>query len=33
LDVLRNGERLEIDVPRGPLGVRIGPAQDVPEAG
>jgi len=33
LDVLRNGERLEIDVPRGPLGVRISPAQDVPEAG
>ena len=33
LDVLRNGERLEIDVPRGPLGVRIAPAQDVPEAG
>jgi hypothetical protein len=33
LDILRNGERLAIDVPRGPLGVRIGAAQDYPEAG
>jgi S1-C subfamily serine protease len=30
LEVIRNGERLHIDVPRGPLGVRIAPTQDSP---
>lgn len=30
LEVIRNGERLEIDVPRGPLGLRIAPTQDQP---
>jgi len=33
LDVMRNGERVVVEVPRGPLGVRIGAAQDYPEAG
>jgi hypothetical protein len=32
LEVIRNGERLEIDVPRGPLGVRIAATQDTPGA-
>ena len=30
LEVIRNGERLEIDVPRGPLGLRIAPTQAPP---
>lgn len=33
LEVRRNGERMQIEVPRGPLGLRIGPAQDDPDAG
>jgi hypothetical protein len=32
LEVVRNGQRLDIEVPRGPLGLRIGPAQDDPDA-
>ncbi len=32
IEVIRNRERFEIDVPRGPLGVRIGRAQDDPDA-
>ena len=30
LDVMRNGERVEIDVPRGPLGLRIAATQSEP---
>lgn len=33
VEVMRNGERMEIEVPRGPLGLRIGAAQDDPDAG
>jgi membrane-associated protease RseP (regulator of RpoE activity) len=33
LEVIRNGERLEVDVPRGPLGLRIDAIQDLPAAG
>ncbi len=32
LDVVRNRERIEIAVPRGPLGVRVGATQDMPLA-
>ena len=32
LEVIRNGERLEIDVPRGPLGLRIAASQVAPGA-
>jgi len=32
LEIIRNGERLEVDVPRGPLGLRIAAAQDTPSA-
>jgi hypothetical protein len=32
IEVVRNGERFEIDVPRGPLGLRIAATQDDPEA-
>lgn len=32
VQVLRDGERLEIDVPRGPLGLRIGAALNSPDA-
>lgn len=30
LDVIRNGERVEVDVPRGPLGLRIAASQSEP---
>jgi len=30
LEVMRGGKRIEVQVPRGPLGLRIGPAQDHP---
>jgi len=30
LEVIRNGERLEVEVPRGPLGLRIAATQDTP---
>ncbi len=33
LSVIRNGERLEVEVPRGPLGLRIGATQDQPGPG
>jgi hypothetical protein len=32
LEVIRNGERLQVDVPRGPLGLRIAATQDTPPA-
>ncbi len=32
LEVVRNGKRFDVEVPRGPLGVRIGVAQDDPDA-
>jgi membrane-associated protease RseP (regulator of RpoE activity) len=32
LEILRNGTRLEVEVPRGPLGLRIAAAQAAPEA-
>jgi membrane-associated protease RseP (regulator of RpoE activity) len=31
LEVVRDGKRLEVQVPRGPLGLRIGPTQDYPD--
>jgi PDZ domain len=31
LEIIRNGQRLEIDVPRGPLGLRIAATQATPE--
>lgn len=33
LEVMRAGESFQVEVPRGPLGLRIGPAQDDPDAG
>ncbi len=33
LSVIRNGERLEVEVPRGPLGLRVGATQDQPGPG
>jgi C-terminal processing protease CtpA/Prc len=33
LEIIRNGERFEIEVPRGPLGLRVAPTQVVPETG
>ncbi len=33
VEVMRNGKRFEIEVPRGPLGLRIGSTQDHPDAG
>lgn len=30
LEVLRNGQRFEVEVPRGPLGLRVNAIQDVP---
>lgn len=33
LEVNRAGSRFEVEVPRGPLGLRIGPAQDHPDSG
>ena len=32
LEIVRNGERLEVEVPRGPLGLRIAATQDTPPA-
>jgi len=32
LEVIRNGERLEVEVPRGPLGLQIAATQAAPEA-
>ena len=32
LEILRNGERLEVQVPRGPLGLRIAATQGAPDA-
>lgn len=32
VEVVRNGKRFDVEVPRGPLGVRIGVAQDDPDA-
>jgi hypothetical protein len=32
LEVIRNGARLQIEVPRGPLGLRTGATQDLPNA-
>jgi hypothetical protein len=32
LEIMRNGQRLEVDVPRGPLGLRIAATQDTPGA-
>jgi hypothetical protein len=31
LEIIRNGERLQIEVPRGPLGLRVAPTQAAPE--
>ncbi len=33
VDVLRSGDVVRVYVPRGPLGVRLGPARHVPETG
>jgi C-terminal processing protease CtpA/Prc len=32
LEVVRNGERFEVEIRRGPLGLRVAPTQDNPEA-
>jgi hypothetical protein len=32
LEVMRNGQRFEVEVPRGPLGLRVNPIQDMPDA-
>jgi membrane-associated protease RseP (regulator of RpoE activity) len=33
IEVIRNGERLDVEVPRGPLGLRIAATQNAPEKG